>query len=425
MSTPTPLTEPAGAELAPEPEHGRLPQSRWFIPLMIAAFFAAQLTFNASASVSLPLRFGQLDPAGKAGWLSLAVALGGIANVLITPPLGWLSDITTSRFGIRRPYLVFGALAGTLGMLIIASAGSPAVVVIGWCVAQLGFAAGPVALNALLADQIAPGVRARVSAGLGAAQGLSSFAGGFLISVLPADPAFWFLTPAALVVVLNIALAAVLRDIVRTERPRISIKPLLASYWVNPLAHRDFALAWFCRLFFTLSMFSVLAYLLYFMQSSLGVSEADAATTVGTALLVQTLGGALTIFVFGWLSDRTGRRKLMVCGSALISAVGLAICIPATSLTTFFLGIAIVGMGNGAYTSVDLALMTEVLPEDIGAGQGLGVVALAYQLPQFLAPALAVPILALSGGDYRGLYAAAVVFAVLGALAVLPIRSAR
>jgi len=55
------------------------------------------------------------------------------------------------------------------------------------------------------------------------------------------------------------------------------------------------------------------------------------------------------------------------------------------------------------------------------------VVALSYQLPQLLVPVLATPLLAIgnAGPNYFALYLGAVVAALLGALAVLPIKTVR
>ncbi|WP_369211421.1 hypothetical protein [Streptomyces flavofungini] len=54
------------------------------------------------------------------------------------------------------------------------------------------------------------------------------------------------------------------------------------------------------------------------------------------------------------------------------------------------MGIAIAGRGQGAFVSVDVAMLTELLPDDADAGTGLAVIALFYQFPMLLAPALAV-----------------------------------
>lgn len=96
-------------------------------------------------------------------------------------------------------------------------------------------------------------------------------------------------------------------------------------------------------------------------------------------------------------------------------------------LVLAFVLIAVAGMGQGAFVAVDLAMMTEVLPAGADAGTGLAVVALSYQLPQLLVPVLATPLLAIGGGgpNYFALYVGAVVAALLGACAVLPIKSVR
>jgi hypothetical protein len=84
------------------------------------------------------------------------------------------------------------------------------------------------------------------------------------------------------------------------------------------------------------------------------------------------------------------------------------------------------GAAQGAFLSVDLALMTEVLPSTSEAGKDLGIVALSAQLPQFLVPVIALPVLMTGGGqNYTALFAVGIVFGVLGAFAVLPVKSVK
>ena len=92
----------------------------------------------------------------------------------------------------------------------------------------------------------------------------------------------------------------------------------------------------------------------------------------------------------------------------------------------FMVAILIVGAGQGAYVAVDVALMTEVLPTFEEAGKDLGIVALAYQLPQLLAPMLAIPVLAIGGGqNYSALFVCSIVLSLLGGLAILGVRGVR
>ncbi|MFP3821875.1 hypothetical protein SB658_24570, partial [Bacillus sp. SIMBA_008] len=87
-------------------------------------------------------------------------------------------------------------------------------------------------------------------------------------------------------------------------------------YWLNPLRYRDFFWAWACRLFVTMSILTVSTYLLFFIIDRLGVPKEQASGVFATVLIAFTLTSILTTVVFGWISDRTGRRKAIVWVSA-------------------------------------------------------------------------------------------------------------
>ncbi|TDZ76691.1 MFS transporter [Mycobacteroides salmoniphilum] len=419
MSTETPATR-LEADV-------RVVQPRAFLPVFLLAYFASAVALLAAGAVSIPLRLAELDPAHKTQVLSLTMALGGIAIIVVTPPLGHLSDTSISRFGIRRPFLVGGTFIGAVGLTILATAPTVGGVVAGWCITQMGFAATLVVFNALLADQISVAIRARVAAVFGISTSLAPVVGSVFINVLPNDPRWWFGLPAVLALLFNSAAVLVLRDIVRTQRVPRSWQAILASYWINPRKHQDFAWAWVCRLFVTMSVLLVTVYMLYIVAGTLGLSEHEAAAKYGVIIGAFLITNTLTAAVSAWWSDRTGRRKGIVWTSCLITAVGLVILLLFKDFNSLLLGAAVIGAGQGAYAAVDLALMTEVLPETDSSGKDLGVVAMAYLLPQLLVPLLATALFGLhhAQGDFSILYIASMVLSVLGALAVLPIKSVR
>jgi MFS family permease len=86
---------------------------------------------------------------------------------------------------------------------------------------------------------------------------------------------------------------------------------------------------------------------------------------------------------------------------------------------------AIGGLGFGVYVAVDLALVVDVLPAGDDVAKDLGVFNIAGALPFSLAPAIAPAILAVANGSYGVLYAVAGVCAILGAVAILPVRLVR
>src|SRR3546814_14234586 len=77
---------------------------------------------------------------------------------------------------------------------------------------------------------------------------------------------------------------------------------------------------------------------------------------------------------------------------------------------------ALIGIGYGAFMSVDMALMTQVLPKADGeaTGKDLGILTTAVNIPQILSPVFAAWLLSLSGGDYTALFIAAIVFVYAG-----------
>ena len=84
----------------------------------------------------------------------------------------------------------------------------------------------------------------------------------------------------------------------------------------------------------------------------------------------------------------------------------------------------LLGAGYGAYTSVDQALVTQVLPDERAVAGELGVMNVAAVGPQALAPLLAGLVIADLGG-YSVLFGAAGTITVLGAVSVARIRSVR
>jgi MFS family permease len=84
----------------------------------------------------------------------------------------------------------------------------------------------------------------------------------------------------------------------------------------------------------------------------------------------------------------------------------------------------VLGVGYGVYLSVDFALCTEVLPQASARGKDLGVINIALQLPQMLAPFVGSLLVAFGGG-YVTLYAVAALCCLLGSVLVGRIQGVR
>jgi hypothetical protein len=86
--------------------------------------------------------------------LALVAGIGALLAMSGNPFFGRMSDRTSSRLGMRRPWMVIGLVGGSVGILVVALAPSIAVVLVGRCTAQLIFNALLAAMVAVLPDQV-------------------------------------------------------------------------------------------------------------------------------------------------------------------------------------------------------------------------------------------------------------------------------
>ena len=139
----------SGGSRAPVMQGGPRRVGRGFISLYALSFAGGSLVMIAPLLVSLALKVNSLvglDQAPKN--LALVTGVGSLLAMVSNPFFGRLSDRTTARIGMRRPWMLIGLAGGTAGTLTVAVAPSIPVVLLGWCITQVFF-------NALLAAQVA------------------------------------------------------------------------------------------------------------------------------------------------------------------------------------------------------------------------------------------------------------------------------
>ena len=194
---------------------------------------------------------------------------------------------------------------------------------------------------------------------------------------------------------------------------------------MNPWKNPDFGWAFTSRFLFVLAYAFLTTYQAYYLLDEIGSGEADVPRQIFLGTLAMAIAIVAASLLGGSLSDRTGRRKIFVCTASIVFGVALFVIAIASGFSGFLVGMAIGGLGFGLYTAVDLALVADVLPDPATAAKDLGVMNIAGALPSSIAPAIAPVILAVSNGSYSVLYAVAGVCAIVGALAILPVRRVR
>jgi MFS family permease len=203
----------------------------------------------------------------------------------------------------------------------------------------------------------------------------------------------------------------------------------LRSFWVDPREHPDFAWAFFGRFTIYMGYQAVVTYLLYILEDHIGLSQPDANRMIARLASITFVALVFAAVGSGWVSDRIGRRKPLVFVGALFMAAAVAAPLVAPTIPGMRVYAVLIGIGYGAFMSVDLALMTQVLPKRSGAsdstGKDLGILATAINVPQILSPVLAAALLGATGNNYELLFIAAGLFVFVGSFLVLPIRSVR
>ncbi len=427
-------TQPGTTSAPPAPTGPTTPVSAAFMARYALAYFGMWVALLTPTSLTLGVRAKQVAPDGAAELLSLVLGVGSALAIICNPLFGKLSDRTRSRHGMRRPWIVGGALVGTVGLALVALAPNVPLLVLGWAITQGSFNAVLGALTAILPDQVPSAQRGRMSGLLGLCGPLGIVTGTFVASRVDQSVALMFLLPAAIGLAAILLFALPLRDRrlpADHPLPAYRLGEFLRSFWVNPFTHRDYGIAWFSRLFMNWGYATGMSYQVLYLTDGLGI---EVAVVAGIAFIASS-ALQVTAVVFsglgGWLSDRMGSRKKVVMIAAVFLAAGLAVVAFSDSVPAFIIGVAIAGVGQGLYVSVELAIVAEVVTDTTTSARDFGVSNIGNTLPQTLVPviapiALAMPMVGGGGGEnFAALFLLGSVLTLVGAVLILPIRAFR
>jgi MFS family permease len=439
MTSPS-LTPDTGAAAAANPPSGDPAAVRtWTNPKRGFLFF---LGFSAIGA-----GMGQLVPAVEtvalkatvivgathaAGIVSLAIAVAALCSIIATPLYGRVSDRIRGRGGRRRPLLFLGAILFALGGIALAISTSVAVLVLAGVLTLLGAAAVAVAVTAIIADQFEPLRRGPASAIVGLSLPVGAVIGLGIATAVSSSLTLQILIPAGVAVLGSLVFALVIKDpqVSDAPRPTFDAVQFFSTFWVNPAKNPNFAWAWFSRLLIFFGVAAIQAYQIFYLLAVLHVDPKGVAQDLFLSTLVLTVAALIFAPIAGKVSDIVKRRKPFVIIAAVIFAIGLAIAATSTSFGGFLVAIAIVGLGQGVYFAVDLALVSQLVPDKENPGQGMSIMGLASTLPSSFVPALAPAILLIGASaavpqNYPALFITGAIAGLVGAVLILFIRGVK
>lgn len=130
------------------------------------------------------------------------------------------------------------------------------------------------------------------------------------------------------------------------------------------------------RLAFLTGSTNLAGFMIYFLQEKFvqyqGEKAAGPASTITMFVGIFILLSALPS---GWLSDKFGKKKLIIT-SAILATLGTLVVISAPTLTIIYIGGILVGAGIGFFYASNWAMGTEIVPQG-EAGRFLGISNLA------------------------------------------------
>jgi MFS family permease len=294
--------------------------------------------------------------------ISIPVA---IISIIIQPTVGSISDYTVSRWGRRKPYIVFGSLLDLVFLYGIASANT--VLMLGTFVAILQFstniARGP--FQGYVPDLITEKQVGMASALVGLMQILGNVVG------------FTAVTVAALLGRLELAIAAVaLIELVTMVAVVVRVSPgppakeragrswlsIAAETWgTDILRERSYIWLLASRFFFLMGGGVLFNLIITYLKQTHHLDQVAANSTNVIVVVMVVLGNLVAIIPAARLSDRIGRKPVIYLSCAIgFLGVGLAAVAPIVPVA--IVGATLFGASAGMFLAVDWALMTDIIP---------------------------------------------------------------
>jgi MFS family permease len=336
------------------------------VTLLGFAISALWLVLNTTV---MPLRVAELvDPARQSTYLGLITFLGLFIAMFLQPVIGVISDRSTFHLGRRRPFIIVGVLLAAAFLPGIGLAGSFAVLGLIYCLLQVSSNIAQAPFQGLIPDLVPQSQHGRASG----MKNVMEVTGGFLPMMLSAvyflgryeagEGDIWLWYTLGMVIALLLGLLAVTLLTVK-ETPGLGTpKPLWPalrrSFQVRLEGNYNFV--WFIssRFMMAVPFLAVQRFGLYMLRDYAQV--ANPATATGYMLGAVGIGLLPSALVAGYLSDRIGRRPLIVA-AAVIGIMGLAALFFAQVFWLTLVGGGLLGVAYGAFAAASWALGTDLV----------------------------------------------------------------
>lgn len=366
--------------------------------------------------ISLALKLAVISPETATTDLSLLLGVGIAVQIAVLLLVGRLSDYTSSRLGMRRPWLIAGAIGIAVGGVLLGVATSLPMLWAGYLFLSVGTTSCVACLYATIADQIPEHHRGLAAGVTGAASALGSILGLFVVQLAPGNMFLIFVAPAIAAVVPLAVLIVVLRDRRLEERRPVTAAVVLGAFAIN--WRRSPSLAWFVPsiALVNTALAAAGSYAYYLLAMQLRMPEDELPTGTFWLQLLLNVVVFLVGLAIGPISDRIGRRKPFYAAGIVVFLIGLALVVVAQDFTVMLLGFGVLGLGSGFVISTYLTIAIDAMGDLSTSARDINVIAGCYTLPYAFLPLLAPMLLGAEGDDFTTLLIVAGVITLLAAV---------
>ena len=289
------------------------------------------------------------------------------------------------------------------------SNGSFALFLLAYMVVQFGNNIASAAYMGVIPDLVPEDQRGRASGYMALMSQMGTLVGGVVCGLListPKNPTFAQITQSEMMryAALGLALAGVaMVTILGIKEGRLPVRPprivwskYIKSLWIDPRAYPDFAWVWITRALVMLGFYSVLPFVNYYFIDVIGVEPDKASFTATIFMGVVLITSSFSGIYGGYVSDKIGRKRVVYIANGAIALMSVLFIFCHGQASAMACG-ALFGLGFGAYTSVDWALGTDVLPSKRNAAKEMAVWHVAMTLPQAFAAPIASGLIEMFG----------------------------
>lgn len=343
--------------------------------------------------------------------------VAAIANVLF----GALSDLTRSRFGKRKPWILIGSLIQNGLIVLVANLTSIWSIVVVWGIVAAAENAVASSMIAQQADRIAPKWRGTVS---------TFWALGYTANNITGIIAAQFLGNVRLGMYVLAGMGMVLgilHVLLTNEKSNVD-EPREAFNWRTVVEHfsfpttgsRDYYFAVAGKFCSNMGGMLIGTYLLYILTDYIRLGQAEAGKTMSIYSTIILIGGLVFNAISGPIADKMGRLKMPVAISVVIMGIAQLFPFFDAAPWTIYAFAIISSIANGIYGAIDGALNLAVLPNKDTAGKDMGFLNLSNTLSQIAAAWVASGVVMAFG--YKAVFPAAFLLSLAGAILTWQIK---